>query len=376
MKKTLTFLVILFIVSLNPFSEINVQAQDKEVYLIGFVNEIKHNLILEENVEILKEFENLSMVKASLSPKSVSILNKSNDIIFIEKDVEVQGQNLSLPSSIQKSPWGVNKIKADKVHEVLDKRGDGVKIAVLDTGIDIDHEDLNVYGGTTVLEEGFSYDDDNGHGTHVAGIISALDNEIGVVGVAPNSQLYAVKVLDRFANGSYSNIIEGINWAVDNGMDIVTMSLGGETPSKSLKKAMKYAEKKGLILIASAGNNGDVGGKDGSITFPAKFKEVISVGASDIDNSLSPYSSTGKELDFVAPGVDILSTFNNGSYIEYSGTSMAAPHVTGTIALMLQKNQNIIQKDAVKILQENSIYLGDSFYFGNGLINSFDSLSN
>lgn len=173
------------------------------------------------------------------------------------------------------------------------------------------------------------WDDDNGHGTHVAGIIAAVDNTIGVVGVAPKASVYAVKVLDRSGAGYVSDVIAGIDWCVSNGVQVANMSLGTNSDIQSLHDACDRARAAGVCLVAAAGNDG------GSVDFPAAYDSVIAVAAVDRADTRPSWSSWGPAILVAAPGVDVYSTWKDGTYKTVSGTSMAAPHVAGTLALNL-----------------------------------------
>lgn len=194
------------------------------------------------------------------------------------------------------------------------------------------------YGVTTkflcinIINPRKSSDDDNGHGTHVAGIIAAADNSVGVVGTAPKAWLYAVKVLDRQGSGFVSDIIDGLQWSIANGMQVVNMSFGTSTDVPSLHEAISAAYKAGLVLVAAAGNSGP---QDDTVLYPAKYEEVIAVSATDDADSLADWSSRGPEVELAAPGVNIYSTFRGGAYLALSGTSMASPHVAGAAALII-----------------------------------------
>jgi subtilisin len=238
----------------------------------------------------------------------------------------------------QQLPWGVDRIDAEWAWDA--SRGAGVNVAVIDTGIDGSHPDLldNVKGGVNFVRKGWrppdpgAWADDNGHGTHVAGIIAAEDNDIGVVGVAPLASLYAVKVLNKSGSGYISDIIAGIEWAVDNGMDVANMSLGTNSDVQSFHDACDAAADAGLLLVAAAGNDG------GAVDYPGAYSSVIAVAATDINDARASWSSYGPEVLLAAPGVSVLSTWKGGGYKTISGTSMAAPHVTGTLALNLSAN--------------------------------------
>lgn len=261
------------------------------------------------------------------------------------------------PSPEQVIPWGILRINATAAWDT--STGVGVQVAILDTGVDKDHEDLqdNVVWGISVVGDKVStkyrdWRDKNGHGTHVAGTIAALNNNIGVVGVGYNISIYAIKVLSDSGRGSWADLAEGIWWAIkgpdgmidsdgdgvvagdpdDDAAEVISMSLGGFTYSAEVEEAVKAAYSYGIVLVAAAGNEGSNG-----VTYPAKFPEVIAVAAVDENDNVPPWSSRGSEVELAAPGVNILSTVPHNKYDLYSGTSMATPHVSGTVALMISK---------------------------------------
>lgn len=209
-------------------------------------------------------------------------------------------------------------------------KGVGVKVGVIDTGIDLKHPDLQVVGDVNIINERKTGKDDNGHGSHVAGTIAATDNEIGVIGVAHQANLYAVKVLDRNGSGWLSDVIAGLQWSIDNGMEVVNMSLGTASNIQSFEDAVQAVNAAGIIQVGAAGN--DYGGP---VIYPAAYPEVIAVSATDDTDNIAVFSSVGPEVELAAPGVDIHSTWKGGGYNTISGTSMAAPHVTGTVALAI-----------------------------------------
>jgi subtilisin len=256
-------------------------------------------------------------------------------------------------------PTGVRRIDGP-LSGTISGNGAGavdVDIAVIDTGIDLDHPDLNVAGGVN-CSTGTGYDDDNGHGTHVAGTAAARDNRAGVVGVAPGARLWAVRVLDDRGSGNWSSVICGVDWVTAHAADIevANLSLAGPGPQGScndgaLREAICRSVESGVTYIAAAGNSAvDVSGQ-----VPGSFPEVITVSAlSDFDglpgglgkptceagrdDTLADFSNYGAGVDLIAPGVCITSTWKGGGYKTTSGTSMASPHVTGAAALYVSGN--------------------------------------
>jgi len=224
-------------------------------------------------------------------------------------------------------PWGIKRVNAAGAWGF--SSGKGVKVAIIDTGMDYTHPDLAAHyaGGYNAVNTSATPLDDHGHGTHVAGTIGALRDAKGVVGVAPEAQLYAVKVLDANGSGAYSNIIAGIQWAVENGIQVINMSLGGKSGTPALAEAMTAADKAGVTIVCAAGND------SGPVNYPAKYPESIAVAASDSADKITSFSSRGAEIAFIAPGAKVYSTYKGGGYSTLSGTSMASPHVAGLAAL-------------------------------------------
>jgi len=235
----------------------------------------------------------------------------------------------------QTLPWGIDRINADVSQATT--TGDPVKVAIVDTGIDITHPDLaaNVKGGMTAVNT-TSYKDDNGHGSHVAGIVAAVDNTIGVVGVGPGIDLYGVKVLDRRGSGYVSDIIEGLAWCQSADMDVVNMSLGTSSYVQSFHAAVSALYASGTVIVAAAGNDG-IGS---AVNYPAAFSEVIAVSATTQLDALAYFTCTGPQIELSAPGYQIYSTYKGGGYATLSGTSMASPHVAGVAALVIASDKD------------------------------------
>jgi len=273
--------------------------------------------------------------------------------------------------------WGADLIKAPTAWN-NGYTGQETIVAVLDTGVDYNHQDLknNIWSNTKELagngidDDGNGYIDDvhgwnfvdnnknvldnNGHGTHVSGIIAAENNGIGVTGIAYNSKIMPVKVLDANGSGSYTNIAKGIYYAVDNGANVINLSLGGNSSNDTLKSAIEYASSKNVIVVMAAGNNGD-----SLPSYPARYayNSGIAVGAVDKNNNLADFSnrSGSQEITYVtAPGVDVYSTIPNDQYATYNGTSMAAPHIAGVVALMLSANHNLTESQILQIITSTS----------------------
>jgi subtilisin len=268
------------------------------------------------------------------------------------------------PAVAQSVPTGIDRIDGELSSTAS---GDGtgsvdVDVAVIDTGIDVDHPDLDVVGGTNCVRGGRSYDDGNGHGTHVAGTIGARDDAYGVAGVAPGARLWAVRVLNDRGSGSWSSIICGVDWitAHNTTIEVANMSLGGSGTEPSgagcstgdaLHDAVCTSVAAGITYAVAAGNSS----ADAATFVPAAYDEVITVSAladfdglsgggaaatcrGDVDDTFADFSNHGADVDLIAPGVCITSTWPDGGYDTISGTSMASPHVAGAAALYLVGN--------------------------------------
>ncbi|TYS08328.1 S8 family peptidase [Bacillus subtilis] len=259
---------------------------------------------------------------------------------------------------VNELPEGIKVIKAPEIW-AKGVKGKNVKIAVLDTGCDTSHPDLKdqIIGGKNFTDDDDGKEDAisdyNGHGTHVAGTIAANDSNGGIAGVAPEASLLIVKVLGG-ANGSgqYEWIINGINYAVEQKADIISMSLGGPNDVPELEEAVKNAVKNGVLVVCAAGNEGDGNERTEELSYPAAYNEVIAVGSVSVARELSEFSNANKEIDLVAPGENILSTLPNKKYGKLTGTSMAAPHVSGALALIKSYEEESFQRK----LSETEVY--------------------
>lgn len=243
-------------------------------------------------------------------------------------------------SGAQETPWGIARVQAPAAWKT--SRGKGVKLVVIDTGIDMTHPELSgiIKGGWNAISTAATFNDDNGHGTHCSGTIAAKDDDQGVVGVAPQIDLYGVKVLDENGSGTFDDVIAGMLWAVENKMEVASMSLGAGQGNKALEDAVEAMRKGGVILIAAAGNSG------GSVGYPAAYPGAIAVAASDSKDKLASFSSRGSQVAVIAPGVDVKSTYMGGGYDTLSGTSMATPHVAGLTALYVATHKGATPEQA------------------------------
>ncbi len=291
---------------------------------------------------------------AAIPDVALASVKNNPNVAYVEPDGIAHGSGQTLPTGVDRIDADRNAIsKIDGIDERVD-----VDIAILDTGVDLDHPDLNVVEAVNFTTYG--PDDRYGHGTHVAGSTAALDNGFGVVGVAPGARIHAVKVLGDDNWGYWSDIIEGIDWVTQHAstIEVANMSIIGVGRVDSLRTAIQNNVAQGVIYVVCAGNNSkDVYGDDGVFNtsddqIPAAYPEVATISAmSDASNTFAsftnfsrsvipgnPVVSSGAAIDLAAPGVAIYSTYKDGSYATWSGTSMASPHVAGLAALYIAKN--------------------------------------
>jgi len=277
--------------------------------------------------------------------------------------------------------WGLEKIDAVNAWKL--SKGDGVIIALVDTGVDLNHPDLSgkIVPGYDYVSSDSYPQDDNGHGTHVAGIAAAsTNNQIGVAGLGWNAPIMPVKVLNSSGAGLTSWIANGIIGAANHGAKIINLSLGGDQYSDLLQSAVNYATGLGALVIAAAGNCGDPSTyrSNGCSSFnptiyPAANQNVLAVGATDSNDNRGIFSSYGSFVDVSAPGVNIYSTILNDTYAYASGTSMAAPFVSGLAALVWAENPSLTSYQVGNIIVGTADDLGPAGrddYFGYGRINA------
>jgi len=319
--------------------------------------------------EVHHSFWFLPLISAVLPEHLIAKLKGRPEIAYIENDIMMHAIG-------QETAWGVQRIGADRVWST--NTGKGVNVAILDTGVDYDHPDLagNIAGGINYAgswwKDGSTnrlyWDDIYGHGSYCAGIVAALNNNIGVVGVAPGANLWTVKVLGDDGNGYISDIIQGLEWCVDSGIDIASMSFGAAEYSESLANACDAAYDAGVLLVGAAGNE-----KGGPVIYPAAYESVIAVSATSTNDVIADFSSIGPEVELAAPGVNIKSTYRNGGYAIGSGTSMACPHVAGAAALTWAADRSLTAEQLRIKLQQTAEDLGaagpDNLY-GYGLVNA------
>lgn len=325
--------------------------------LIGYEGAKATDAITAVEGKVKHEYRNFSIVFASIPEDAISTLASKSGIRYVEKDIVRHYYTQTLD-------WGVDRIDAEYVHDSSSYTGDGVDVAIIDSGGDQDHPDLtwaggyNFYGADTT-----DWDDDDGHGTHCAGIISADDNTIGVEGVAPEADVWALRV---GASDPYlSLILEAADWCIDNDIKVISMSYGGSYSSAE-DDAMEDCYDAGILLVAAAGNSyGD------SVGYPAALSTVMAISASNSSDGFAYYSSQGSEVELIAPGSSIYSTYPGGTYTTMSGTSMACPMVAGVAALAWEANSGYTNTQIRSLLQSTAEDIGlSSSQQGYGLVDA------
>lgn len=318
----------------------------------GDLKVLKKSLLIDNQARIIKELPLVNALVVEFpGTREVSFFTRSlNEEISVEDDLDFklcwlfpwflpffpysppqEVTKPNFPADQGRVDWGIKRIGAPEVWDKLKERR--IKVGIIDTGIYDKHPDLqeNIKESISTLDGISSYLDDNGHGTHVAGIIGANRANGGMVGVNPYVDFYVVKAFDSKGNGKLSDIIEGLDWLIRRQVNIINMSFSTSETNAVFDQAIREAYLRGTILVAAAGNAGG----ENSVKYPAKYPEVIAVSATDSNDRLANFSSTGPEVDFCAPGVDIKSTWVRGGYQVKSGTSFAAPHLAGEVADLL-----------------------------------------
>ncbi len=367
-KKTVTiWIASLFTVS-SLFGAVSINGQG-QVYAAGaeqdvivvYKNEDGKEAVLDQSVEVQHEFATVPAVSATVTQADLNSLVQNPDIAYVERNVPFQLTDndvtplgsISPVNGNEQAQWNY-QAEQPNLEWAKGYNGSGIKVAVIDSGIAA-HPELTIAGGTSTVDYTTSYTDDNGHGTHVAGIIAAHNNDGQVTGMAPGVQLYAVKAMGSDGKGNLQDVLEGVDWSIQNHMDVINLSLGTEYDSQLLHNMLDQAYQAGIVVIASAGNSG--AGTD-TVNYPAKYSSVIAVAAVDKQLQRGDFSSTGPKVELAAPGVSIVSTYLNNGYAIASGTSQAAPHVAAMAAILKQENPSLSASALRTKLQDYAVDLG------------------
>lgn len=386
-KKLVSWLLvvtIIFTLVFVPTTSYAKQTMSRKIIIFkaGVEDGTKDKVLRKIRAQKIKDLKFSNGVVVNTSSKNVvKKLSKFSAVLAVEDDIVVKALGKAPAQPVQTLPWGINRIDAEKVWATT--TADTVKVGIVDTGIDITHPDLkaNIKGGFNAISTRKSYTDDNGHGSHVAGIVGALNNTVGAVGVGPNIDLYSIKVLGANGSGYLSDIIDGLDWAIANKLNVLNMSLGTTVDSDLMHQAVVRAYDAGITVVAAAGN--DYGA---AVNFPAAYPEVIAVSATDVNNNIASFSSAGPQVDIAAPGVSIYSTYKGASYATLSGTSMASPHVTGAAAILLSVpakcdingDEKCTPAEVQARLQETAIdcgAIGKDNQYGYGIVNVYSAIN-
>ena len=342
---------------------------DENRKIVSFDNELS-----DEEKNSLEEEYNITFTDDEPVNGTYTIItDESSKVEELEEDNSVNSVETDVPVKMfaDTVDWGILRIGASNVWE--SGTGSGVKVAVIDTGIQLNHPDLsgNILTGYDFVNNDSSANDDNGHGTHVAGIVASTMNGSGNVGASYSAKLIPIKVLNESGYGYLSDVAKGIYYATDNGARVINLSLGTPYDSDVMRRAVTYASNKGVLIVAAAGNESGA-----PCSYPAAYSSVVCVVATTQDNKLASFSNIGGEL--AAPGVSNYSTYINSSYAKLSGTSMASPHVAGSAALLMSVCTDCTTSQIRDILRSTAIDLGaegKDIIFGYGLVNLVDAIN-
>lgn len=374
-------------------------AESYQEVLVGFRGAPDAARVQALGGRVKQVFSLVPALAATVPTSALTALRRDSRIAYVEPDYPVYATGVSpnlthtisplFDPSIETLPWGLSRVRAPEVWLATPPNtGASIKVAIIDTGIDYTHPDLsaNYLLGYDFVNKDWDPKDDNGHGTHVAGIIAAVDDGpnyggFSVIGVAPQVSLYIAKALDANGVGSTSNLVAALDAAARYGVDVVNMSLGSPFSSKTLQSACDRAYRAGVLLVAAAGNEALP-----ILDAPARYSSVVSVGAINAANQRATFSNYSKYLELCAPGVDVLSTLPtytvtlNGALYGYqmnydylSGTSMACPHVTGAAALVLAAYPTWTNAQVRQQLVATATDLGApgrDNYYGYGLVDA------
>ena len=301
------------------------------------------------------------------------ITDEQSNVDELEEDTLVDSVETDIPVQMfaDTVDWGILRIGAENTW--VAGTGTGIKVAVIDTGIQLNHPDLssNILTGYDFVNNDSSANDDNGHGTHVAGIVASTMNGSGNVGASYTAKLIPIKALNESGYGYLSDVAKGIYYATDNGARVINLSLGTPYDSDVMRRAVTYATNRGVLIVSAAGNE-----YGAPCSYPAAYSSVVCVVATTQDNKLASFSNIGGEL--AAPGVSNYSTYINSSYAKLSGTSMASPHVAGSAALLMSICTECKTSEIRELLRSTAIDLGaegNDIIFGYGLVNLVDAVN-
>lgn len=300
--------------------------------------ESKYENLIQDQVQKTDLLEEEHILVSKLTETEAEIIEKDQQVLAVEEDINVSASDLddgSLQNTDEGTSWNLKSIHVDEKQEV--NPTEKVKVALLDSGIDY-QEGLEVKERVNLIAEDEEispmFEDASNHGTSIASLLVSQNNKVD--GINQNIELYSARILDEKKQAPISRVVEGIYWAIEKDVNIISISFGTNQYSQALQQAVDDANKKGILVIAAAGNQGEDG--TDNVEYPAAFDNVIAVGSVNSKAEISDFSSTGKEVDVVAPGEAVRATGAFGETMVTSGTSMAVPHVVGTASLLWQGN--------------------------------------
>lgn len=336
----------------------------------------KYTCIDNDSLNNSETLQEEGIIVTELTEQEAARLEQKKEILCVEenqsvgalgKRKKVKYKKVSAKSS--DAEWNIQAVHADEnnVEQALASPMDKIKVAILDSGIDVS-DNLDVKERVTLIpgyeEVPELYEDTTGHGTSIAGIISSRGIDTDVEGINTNVELYSAKILDETNTAPISRVVEGIYWAMEQNVDIISISFGTPNHSVALQQAVKDAARQGILIVAAAGNSGN----ENNIEYPAVYPEVMAVGSVDSSCGHSESSAMGAQLEICAPGEQIKSIGSFDGEIIVSGTSMSVPHVVGAASLLWQKDKTKSADFIRQLLNASARELGNTDIYGNGLL--------
>lgn len=350
-----------------------VSNEDGDAYIVVIDDTIEAEQVLSLAGETDCLFVEGNVISVSMTEEGAEQLAQAGGVEIVEKDIDIVALGEEQVCVDAEAEWNMQMI-----HATSKKQGAGngkIKVAVIDSGINYS-DDINVVERRNFVEGddkiSILYEDGSGHGTAVAGIIAAMDNDLGITGVVPGVAVYSARVLDDQNRASLSKVIAAIEWAMEKDVNIINLSLGCMQDSEALHNVLKKAKQQGILVIAAAGNGGEV-------MYPAAYDEVLAVAPVGTDGIISENSSTGSQVELVAPGEQILSTGMFDGVMTCGGSSMAAAHVTGVAAALWEQDVTASSEFIRKLMDVSARVYDDKEVYGYGLVdleNAYENYEN